>query len=155
MAVHTTAESFNRALLAHSVRVKRNAETAFRDTIKAGANVCVALSPRDTGFFVSNWELVGDGDTPRVGRFGSYRELAAARRTGSGRAVELAARATDDVNEAAKAAKLGTRRDVANATLYGQYLEDGSSQQAPAGVLTPARQAALLEWSRKRLLGAA
>ena len=146
MAVHDTAEGMARALDRYAHTVERSAETVFRDAMKAAGQSLWINTPTDTGFLRSNWVIVAAGDEPPIGRFGSYAEFFAVGVFDSGardaQAEAVGIRMIDAVNEAADKLQLGDVVELANATAYAIYIEGGHSQeQAPEGMLGPARQA--------------
>ena len=145
VAVHTTFESFAKALDKHVVAVERSLDTWIQDAVKAGAQSVWIVTPTDTGFLRSNWVLVEAGAEPPVGRFGSYAELFGAGVFDSGgrmaRAEQVGIQMIDDINTKAESLRVGDTVEIANGTLYAIYIEGGHSAQAPQGMLRPALQA--------------
>ncbi|MCY4441128.1 MAG: hypothetical protein OXE53_13060 [Deltaproteobacteria bacterium] len=164
MAIHRTVSSFRRALNRHAGNVQSNAKSGFRQTLARGGGIMVRITPFDTGYLKSNWDLVPAGQRPKVGRFGSYAELAALRFltnlepplrefvAGQSTVFVIQKAVQARIRQDALKAILGAVYQVANATPYAIRINAGASRQAPAGMTGPGREWMRQFWRRQRLL---
>ena len=109
MATHRTADSFEEAIQRHVERVRDRAEQAFQETIADAGKRAVEETPVASGRMAANWETVGANEDPDYDP--NLRE------------VDIADAVDANEIEASRA-KLGERRDVANATPYGFHVDD-------------------------------
>lgn len=146
MAVHTTMRGFSRRMREIAVGVDENTTRVMRKTVITVVAAVTLRTPVDTGRARSNWQTrIGNAPTGPVGAFAVGKQGS----TGAAATAQAVAAAQ------AEMARLGvddTEVYIANNLPYIKRLNEGWSDQAPAGFVQSAIMAGLNAIRKARLV---
>jgi len=137
MPVHKSFKSFARAIFVRSEEVISGAEETIRKSTIAGLTAVVYATPVDEGRARSNWNVSqNEPDLSIKEPYSPGKDLGIGEQRNASKTIQIG-------TEKAQLYKTGQIGNfITNNLEYIVYLENGSSQQAPAGMLQFGIQAA-------------
>lgn len=137
MAVHSSFKSFAKSLFSLSLLIEKNAAQNVEKATIAGLTAMVQATPVDEGTARSNWNVSkGSPDGTIREAYTSGHDLGLNEGANAAKTIEEGIR-----NASGYVANTGGIF-ITNNLPYIVYLDEGSSQQAPEGMLNAGTQAA-------------
>ena len=152
MAIHRSAASFRTAMQRYDREASVGADRLVRNAVRRAGTLSLEQSPVKTAYFRRHWRVVPHGQDPPLDIGGQTRAQLEATKSPA-QTNALTAEAANAIEDATDAVKAGDFVDVANATPYGVFLDEGSSRQAPLGISAVVAQSVRLWLRTQRVLG--